>query len=70
MSLNLYRLFVALGCDRHSKGGANVVFELNGKAWGMHPLQHLQPYIKHPYLKGLRQFLIDSGMRDALEKDQ
>ena len=28
------RLLVALGCDRHSRGGANVVFELNGKAWG------------------------------------
>ena len=59
-------LLVALGCDRHSKGGANVVFELNGKAWGMHP-PHPQPYITRPYLKDLRKLLIDSGIRDSYE---
>ena len=62
------RLLVALGCDRHSRGGANVVFELNGKAWGMHP-PHPQPYIKRPYIRDLRKFLIDSGIQDLLKEN-
>lgn len=59
-------LLVSLGCDRHSKGGANVVFEFNGKAWGMHP-PHPQPYVKRPYIKYLRVFLIESGLKDLVE---
>lgn len=61
-------LLVALGCDRSRKGGANVVFELNGKAWGMHP-PHPQPYIKRPYIKDLRKFLVDSGIEDLLQEN-
>ena len=67
--LDVSNLLVALGCNRHSKGGANVVFELNGKAWGMHP-PHPQPYVKRPYVKDLRKFLIDSGIRDLVEENQ
>ena len=62
------KLLVALGCDRNRKGGANVVFELNDKAWGMHP-PHPQPYVKRPYIKGLRKFLVDSGIKDLVEED-
>jgi hypothetical protein len=67
--LDVSNLLVALGCDRHSKGGANVVFEYNGKAWGMHP-PHPKPYIKRPYIKDLRNFLIESGIKDSIEGDQ
>ena len=62
-------LLVALGCNRHSRGGANVVFGFNGKAWGMHP-PHPQPYIKRPYIKDLRKFLIDSGIKDLVESNR
>lgn len=60
------KLLIALGCDRQSGRGANIVFEYGGKAWGMHP-PHPQPYIKRPYLSRLRIFLAESGLKSKVE---
>ncbi|MGC1307716.1 MAG: type II toxin-antitoxin system HicA family toxin [Phormidesmis sp.] len=61
------KLLVSLGYRKKSAGGANIVFKLDGKTWGMHP-PHPNPHMKRPYVKQLRDFLIETQNDKLLEE--
>lgn len=63
------KLLVALGCDRKRAGGANVSFQYGGEVWGMHP-PHPNPEMKMPYIRALRVFLTDSGLKQLVEEGE
>lgn len=60
------KLLIYLGCEERRGGGANVTFRYAEEVWGMHP-PHPNPYIKTPYIKKLRTFLLCSGLKDLVE---
>lgn len=50
------------------KGSPNVAFAHNGESWGMHR-PHPDKGLKTPYIRQIRIFLIDSGLKEEIEAD-
>lgn len=50
------------------KGSPNVAFEHKGESWGMHR-PHPDRGLKRCYIQQIRAFLIDSGLKEKIEKN-
>ena len=51
------------------KGSPNVAFEHRGTSWGMHR-PHPDKGLKKCYIQQIREFLIASGLKEAIESSE